>query len=82
MPAVPVPTGQNEPAGHVVPTGEAAPAAQKAPALHGLSVADVLPVAVQKPAAHEAVHVATVRPVVLPYVPAGHATGALEPATQ
>ena len=81
-PAVPVPAGQKAPIVQAVPAGDTAFKAQKVPALHGLSVADVLAVAVQKPAAHAPVHVAAVRPVVAPYVPAGQGVGALEPATQ
>ena len=81
-PAGPVPGGQKAPIVQAVPAGDAAFAAQNVPALHGLSVADVLPAAVQKPAAHSPVHVAAVRPVVPPYVPAGQGVGALEPATQ
>ena len=70
-PAGPVPAGQKAPIVQAVPAGDAALAKQNVPALQGLSVADVLAVAVQKPAAHVLVHVATVRPVVAPYLPAG-----------
>jgi len=48
------PAGQNEPAGHPVPTGDVAPSAQNVPAAHGLEVGVSLPVAVQYPAAHAA----------------------------
>ena len=73
--AGPVPGGQYVPA-----TEQAAPVdtptdAQNCPAGHGLSVADVLPVPTQKPAAHAPVHDAVVRPVVLPYVPEGQGVG-------
>jgi hypothetical protein len=44
----------------------AAPAAQKVPAAQGFAVAVALPVAVQKPAAHAAVHEAVVKPEVSP----------------
>ena len=45
------PAAQNEPAGHDVPTVIPG-VGQKVPAAHGFAVADALPVAVQKPAAH------------------------------
>ena len=48
--AEPVPVGQNAPAGHAVP--DDANCAQYVPAVHGLAVAALLPVAVQKPGAH------------------------------
>jgi len=47
--------------------------------LHALSVAVVLPVAVQKPAAHVPAHEACPAAA---YVPAAHAVGALAPAAQ
>jgi hypothetical protein len=47
IPAAPVPAGQNAPTVQGVPAGVAALAKQKVPALQGLSVADLLPVAVQ-----------------------------------
>jgi hypothetical protein len=45
----PVPSGQNAPAGHVVPTDT--PCAQYSPAVHGFADAHVLPGAVQNPGA-------------------------------
>ena len=78
-PAVPVPAGQKAPIVQAVPAGDAAFKAQKVPALHGLSVADVLAVAVQKPAAHAPVHVFTVRPVVAPNLPAGQGVAVAMP---
>ena len=65
-----------------VPAGDAAFTAQKVPALHGLSVADVLAVAVQKPAAQFPVHAAVVRLAVAPYLPAAQAVGAAALARQ
>ena len=61
---------------HAVPAEAAS--AQYWPAGQGLSVADTLPVPTQKPAAQAPVQVATVRPVVAPYLPAGLSVG--EPA--
>ena len=79
---MPVPTGQCAPTVHAVPVGVAAFTSQKVPALHGLSVADVLAVAVQKPAAHEFVHEAVVRLAVAPNLPAAQAVGAAALARQ
>ena len=75
------PTGQYEPAVHATPA-VAPTAAQNWPAGHGLSVADVLPVPTQKPAAHAPEHVAAVRLAMLPNVPAGHGVGNPAPARQ
>ncbi len=61
---VAVPGGQNVPAAHAVPAET--PCAQCEPEGHGLSVADVLPVPTQKPAAHAAVHALVCKPAVLP----------------
>ena len=57
---------------HATPT-VAPTAAQNWPAGHGLSVADVLPVPTQKPAAQAPEQVAADSPVALPKVPAGQA---------
>ncbi len=61
---VAVPGGQNVPAAHAVPAET--PCAHCEPAGHGLSVADVLPVPTQKPAAQAAVQALVCRPAVLP----------------
>ncbi len=80
--AEPEPAAQKEPDGHVEPVGVDAPTVQKVPALHGFAVALMLPVAVQKPAAHAPVQPLEERPATLPYVPAGHASGVAVPAGQ